>query len=167
MSNIIQDMRYRQSLMQYAEKYGGRQASRKYNKARSYIYFWRARWDGSVESLACKSRRPHSHPNQHTEAELKLIQDMWHRNPGLGSTELWHRLRKRGYTRRLESLFRVMHKLGMRPQSKRKDPYKPKPYEQMTYPSQRVQVDVSVVVVAHKSCQNQIARHVNDIYARK
>lgn len=66
-------MRYRQSLMQYAEKYGVSQASWKYNKARSYIYFWRAHWDDSVESLACKSRQPHSHPNQHTEAELKLI----------------------------------------------------------------------------------------------
>ena len=63
------------------------QASWKYNKARSYyIYFWRARWDCSVESLACKCRRLHSHPNQHTEAELKLIQDMWHRNLELGLT---------------------------------------------------------------------------------
>jgi len=92
MANITQDMRYRQSLMQYAEKYGVSQASRKYNKARSYIYFWRAHWDGSVEPLACKSRRPHNHPNQHTEAELKLIQDMWHRIPELGLTELWHQL---------------------------------------------------------------------------
>ena len=98
--SITQDMRYRQSLMQYAEKYGVSRASRKYNKSRSYIYFWKARWDGSVESLACQSRRPHHHPNQHTEAELKLIRDMRRRNPTLGMVELWHRLRKRGYTRR-------------------------------------------------------------------
>ncbi len=44
-----------------------------------------------MESLACQSQRPHSHPNQHTEAELKLIRDM--RHP--------------------ESLWRVMRKLGM------------------------------------------------------
>ena len=114
MSNsITQDMWYRQSLMQYAAKYGVSRASRKYNKSRSYIYFWKARWDGSVESLACQSRRPHHHPNQHTEAELKLIRDMRRRNPTLGMVELWHRLRKRGYTRRPESLFRVMRKLGM------------------------------------------------------
>ena len=100
MSNsITQDMWYRQSLMQYAAKYGVSRASRKYNKSRSYIYFWKARWDGSVESLACQSRRPHHHPNQHTEAELKLIRDMRRRNPTLGMVELWHRLRKRGYTR--------------------------------------------------------------------
>ena len=85
MSNsITQDMAYRQSLMKYAQKYGVSRASRKYNKSRSYIYFWRSRWDGSAESLACQSRRPHSHPNQHTKEELKLIRDMRRRNPQLG-----------------------------------------------------------------------------------
>ena len=74
--SITQDMAYRQSLMKYVEKHGVKRASRKYNKSRSYIYFWKARWDGTAESLACRSRRPHSHPNQHTEAELKLIRDM-------------------------------------------------------------------------------------------
>ena len=138
-------MAYRQSLMKYAEKYGVSRASRKYNKSRSYIYFWKARWDGSASSLACQSRRPHSHPNQHTEAELKLIRDMRRRNPRLGMVELWDRLRQRGYTRRPESLFRVMRKLGMFPQPEKKPVCKPKPYEQMTYPGQRVQVDVKVV----------------------
>ena len=131
--------------MQYAGKYGVSRAGRKYNRSRSYIYFWKTRWDGTVQSLACPSRRPHSHPNQHTEAELKLIRDMRRRNPELGMVELWHRLRKRGYTRRPESLFRVMRKLGLFPQAEKKNAYKPKPYEQMTYPGQRVPVDVKVV----------------------
>ena len=145
MASITQEMRYRQSLMKYAEKYGVSRASRKYNKSRSYIYFWKARWDGSVESLACQSRRPHSHPNQHTEEELELIRNMRRRNPELGMIELWHRLKKRGYTRCPESLFRVMRKLGMFPAPKPKKAYSPKPYEQMTYPGQRVQIDVKVV----------------------
>ena len=131
--------------MKYAEKYGVSRASRKYNNSRSYIYFWRSRWDGTEASLACQSRRPHSHPNQHTEAELKLIRDMRRTNPDLGLPELWYRLKKRGYSRRPESLFRVMRKLGLSPQPKRQEPYKPKPYEQMQYPGQRVQIDVKVV----------------------
>ena len=142
---ITQDMAYRQSLMKYAENYGVSRASRKYNKSRSYICFWKTRWDGTAVSLACRSRRPHSHPNQHTQAELKLIRDMGRRNPKLGMVELWHRLRQRGYTRRPESLFRVMRKLGLFPQAEKKPVYKPKPYEQMTYPGQRVPVDVKVV----------------------
>ena len=143
--SITQDMSYRQSLMKYAEKNGVGRASRKYNKTRSYIYFWRKRWDGTVQSLACQSRRPHHHPNEHTSEELKLIRDMRRRNPTLGLLELWQRLCRRGYTRRPESLFRTLRKLGMIKQPKPKKQYKPKPYEQMTYPGQRVQVDVKVV----------------------
>ena len=143
--SITQDMAYRQSLMKYAEKYSVSRASRKYNKSRSYIYFWKQRRDGSAASLACQSRRPHSHPNQHTEAERKLIRDMRRRNPTLGMIELWHRLRQRGYTHCPESLFRVMRKMGLFPAEKPKNTYKPKPYEQMTHPGECIQVDVKVV----------------------
>lgn len=131
--------------MKYALKFGVSQASRKYNKCRSFIYFWLKRYDGSLESLACKSRRPHSHPNQHTDAEIKLIKNLRRRNPKLGMTELWYRACKRGYNRRPESLFRLMRRLGMFPAPKPKKKYTPKPYEQMQYPGQRVQVDVKVV----------------------
>ena len=86
--SITQDIAYRQSLMKYAEKYGVNCASRRYNRSRSYIYFWKVRWDGTVESLVCQSRQPRSHPNQHTEAELTLIRDMRRRNPDLGMVEL-------------------------------------------------------------------------------
>ena len=143
--SITQDMAYRRSLIKYVEKYGVSRASYKYNRSRSYIYFWLSRWDGTIDSLACRSRRPHSHPNQHSEDELKLIRDMRRRNPDLGMVELWRRLRLRGYSRRPESLFRVMRKLGLFPLPEKKTRYKPKPYEQMTYPGQRVQVDVKVV----------------------
>ena len=146
MSNsITQDMKYRQSLMKYAEKYGVSRASRKYNKGRSYIYFWRSRWDGTVESLGCQSRRPHSHPRQHTEEELKLIRDMRRRNPKLGLTELWHRLRKRGYSRTVESLFRCMRREGLIKPTIVKKRRQSKPYEKMTHPGERVQIDVKVV----------------------
>ena len=138
-------MKFRYSLMKYAEKYGVARASRKYNKGASYIYFWKARYDGSIESLACRSRRPHSHPNQHTEAELKLIRDMRRRNPKLGIVELCSRLRKRGYSRCIESLWRVLRREGLAAKEKPRKKYTPKPYEQMQYPGQRVQIDVKVV----------------------
>ena len=147
MNSITQEMQFRQSLMKYSEKYGVKRASRKYNKCRSYIYFWKARWDGTVESLAEQSKRPHHHPNEHTPDELKLIRDMRRRNPKLGLTELWHRLRKRGYTRRVESLYRVLKRLALLPQATAKPTYKPKPYEQMTYPGERIQIDVKFVPV--------------------
>ena len=146
MSNsITQDMKYRQSLMKYADKYGVKCASRKYNKSRSYIYFWRKRWDGTEESLACQSRRPHSHPRQHTKEELELIRRMRRRNPNLGLTELWYRLKQKGYSRTVESLYRCMRREGLIKPSiaKKKDPAKP--YQKMTHPGERVQIDVKVV----------------------
>ena len=117
MDSITQDMKYRYSLMKYAEKYGVSRASRKYDKSRSYIYFWRKRFDGTIESLACRSRRPHSHPNQHTPEEMKLIQKMRRRNPKLGIVELWARLRSRGYSRCVESLRRVLRREGLLPEA--------------------------------------------------
>ena len=54
-------------------------------------------------------------------------------------------MRKRGYTRTIESLWRVMRREGWTAQGEKKKPYKPKPYEQMQYPGQRVQIDVKVV----------------------
>lgn len=145
MATVTQDMKYRQSLMCYAKKYGVSRASRKYNRPRSTIYFWLSRYDGTIASLANRSKRPLSHPNQHTEAELKLIRDMPRRNPQLGLIDLWCRLRERGYTRCPESLYRVLKRIHALPEMPQRQPYKPKPYEQMTYPGQRVQIDVKVV----------------------
>ena len=130
MNSITQDMKYRQSLLTYAQKYGVSRASRKQNKSRSYIYFWLARYDGSLHSLACQSRRPHSHPRQHTQEELKLISDMHRRNPKLEIVELWVRLRKRGYTRTIKSLWRVMRREAWLAKVEKKKLYKPKPNEQ-------------------------------------
>ena len=145
MNNITQDMKYRQSLILFALKYGVSSASRKYNRARSTIYLWISRYNGTIESLACRSRRPHSHPNQHTEEELDLLRRMRRRNPDLGLCELWCRLRERGYRRTIVSMYRVLKRLGLQPQPAPKPKYVPKPYEQMLYPGQRIQIDVKYV----------------------
>lgn len=103
MTTVTQNMKHRQSLMYYAQKHGVVKASRKYNRPRSFIYFWLTRYDGTIELLADRSKRPHSHPNQHTEAELKLMRDMRRRNPKLGLIDLWCRLRERGYFRAFQA----------------------------------------------------------------
>ena len=66
MASITQDMRYRLSLIRFAEKYGVSKAAIKYKTNRQYIYRWKRRYDGTIESLRDRSRRPHHHPNQHT-----------------------------------------------------------------------------------------------------
>ena len=77
-------MRFCQSLLKYSQKYGVTKAAIKYKTNRQYIYRWLRMYDGTIESLRAKSRRPHHHPNQHTEQELKLIGDMRCRGPNTG-----------------------------------------------------------------------------------
>ena len=80
LATITQDMRFRLSLIKYAEKHGVTKAALKYKTNRQYIYRRKNQYDGSWDSLRNRSRRPHSHPNQHTPEEIKLILDMRRRN---------------------------------------------------------------------------------------
>ena len=148
MKSITQDMLFRQSLLKYSEKFGVTKAAIKYKTNRQYVYRWRRRYDGTLESLRDQSRRPHHHPNQHTEDELKLIRDMRRRNPHEGLVVFWVKLRQRGYTRTISSLYRILKKTGSMPVKPKNPKYIPKPYTPMIYPGERVQIDVKFVPAA-------------------
>ena len=145
MTTVTQTMRYRQALIKYAEKYGVTKAAIRYKTNRQYIYRWKNRYDGTLQSLADKSHRPHHHPNQHTEAELKLIADMRRRNPHAGLVVFWVKLMQRGYTRSITGLYRVLRRQGDMAVKPPNPKYIAKPYEKMNYPGQRVQIDVKFV----------------------
>lgn len=146
MNSITQDILYKQSVVKYSLKHGVTKAAIKFKMHRKTIYRWREKYDGTAKSLKNKSRRPHSHPNQHTAEEIKKIKDYKYKNKETGLVVLWVKLRKTGYTRSITSLYRVMQRLGIynkTPSKKKK--YEPKPYQQMTYPGERVQIDVKYV----------------------
>jgi transposase InsO family protein len=82
---------------------------------------------------------------QHTEDELKLISNMRRRNPNAGLVVLWVKLTQRGYQRSITGLYRVLRKQGQMTIKPPNPKYIPKPYEQMCYPGQRVQIDVKHV----------------------
>lgn len=145
MATITQDMRYRLSLIKYAEKYGVTRAAIKYKTNRQYVYRWKRRYDGSIGSLRDKSRRPHSHPNQHTDDEITLVRNMRRRNPHAGLVVFWVKLRQRGYTRSITGLYRLLRRIQLAAVKPPNPKYAPKPCEQMLYPGQRVQVDVKQV----------------------
>ena len=149
MDKITQTTRYRQSLICYAQKHGVTKAAIRYRTNRQYIYRWSKRYDGTLKSLEDRSHRPHSHPNQHRPDEIKLIQDMRRRNPNAGLVVFWVKLRLRGYTRSISGLYRFLRKSGQMTEKLPNPKYIPKPYEQMQYPGQRVQIDVKFVP---KSC---------------
>ena len=138
-------MQFRQSLLKYAEKYGVTKAAIKYNVNRQYIYRWKRRYNGDIQSLANKSHRPHHHPNQHTEAELQKIKNFRRRNPNTGLVVLWVKLRRSGYTRSITGLYRVLRRQGQMAVKLPNPKYIPKPYEKMRFPGERVQIDVKFV----------------------
>lgn len=145
MASITQDMRYRLSLIRFAQKNGVTKAAIQYKTNRQYIYRWMRRYDGSWDSLRNRSRRPHHHPNQHTPDEIKLIYDMRRRNPHAGLIVFWVKLMQRGYKRSIPGLYRFLRKQGMMAEKPTNPKYVPKPYEQMRYPGQRFQIDVKFV----------------------
>ena len=67
MNTVKQKMMFRQSLIKYSEKNEVTKAAIKYNVTRQYIYFWKRRYDGTLQSLTDPSHKPEHHPNQHTE----------------------------------------------------------------------------------------------------
>ena len=70
---------------------------------------------------------------------------MYRRNKSVGLVVLWVKLRQRGYSRSITGLWRILRKLDMKPVRLPNPKKISKPYEQMLYPGQRVQVDVKHV----------------------
>ena len=148
MDKITQTELRRQAAIKYSQKYGVTRAAARYHMSRQSLYRWIKRYDGTLESLADRSHRPHSHPNQHRPEEIKLIEDMRRRNPNAGLVVFWVKLRQRGYCRSISGLYRFLKKKGQMAQKLPNPKYIPKPYEKMQYPGQRVQIDVKYVPAA-------------------
>lgn len=145
MNTLTQRLRFRQSVVLYSQRNSVFSAIRKFGVSRATIYRWRKMYDGTLNSLAERSRRPHSRPNQHTTEELKLISDMRRRNLNAGLVVFWVKLMQRGYKRSIPSLWRVLKRLSLHPIKLPNPKYIAKPYEKMLYPGQIVQVNVKIV----------------------
>ena len=96
MNTLTQKLRFRQSVVLFSFRNSVLSAIRRFGVSRATVYRWRKMYDGSLNSLAERSRRPHSHPNQHTSEELKLISDMRRRKPEAGLVVFWVKLIERG-----------------------------------------------------------------------
>lgn len=146
MKSITQKLKYKQSVIKFSYKYGVTKTAIKFELNRRTIYRWRERYDGTLKSLEDKSRKPHSHPNQHTKEEIKLIKDYKRNNKETGLVVLWVKLRAAGYTRTIQGLYHVMQRLGIykKAPSKKKQP-QPKEWITGVYPGDKIQIDVKYV----------------------
>lgn len=113
----------------------------------------RKRYNGSLESLKDKSKRPHYHPNQHIEREIELIRNYKANNKETGLVVLLVKLRAVGYTRTIQGLYNAMQRIGIykKTPSKKKE-NEPKGWITGTYLGEKIQVDVKYVP---KVCMSQ------------
>lgn len=146
MNSITQDMRFRLSIVKSYDRVGATKTAIRYKVTRQFVYFWVHRFDGDIHSLADHSHRPHHHPKQHSEEEIKWIKDLRRRNPDMGLIDFWLRLKMlHGYTRSVSSLYRVMRTLSLFPIKKTRNKRVNKPYNTPTVPGAKIQIDVKFV----------------------
>ena len=108
---------------------------RRYKISKASLMRWNKRYDGTPESLADRSHRPHTvHPRAHTNEEIMWVLNLVRRNPDIPPCELYGKLRrKHGYTRHPLSLYRLFVRLGLR--KKPVSTKKRSPQQDGAYPS--------------------------------
>lgn len=144
---ITEEMRFRQRVVEFAIKHNNNAASaRRYHTSRQQVQRWRKKYDGTIQSLANKSRRPKSHPNQHSIEELDLIKYKHRFHSHEGYAQVYRKLREAGYTRTYDSMCRQIMKMKLDKKKEHKSYPKSKyQKEKATYPGERVQIDVKFV----------------------
>ncbi len=147
MPTIRQMAAFRRRVVREALRTGNISQTARINKVtRQTVHRWIARYDGTLESLIDRSKRPHYHPTQHREEEIRRVLSVQRQNKSLGLVCLWIRLRQRfGYKRSISALYRLLRREGIMPPPGRKRRHKSKPYEQIPIPGARIQVDVKYV----------------------
>lgn len=145
---ITEEMRFRQRVVKYAIKHNNNaKAARRYHTSRQQVQRWRKKYDGTVHSLANKSTRPHSHPNQHTQEELDLIRHKYRYHGHEGYAHVYRKLKDSGYKRAYDSMCKQIRKMKLNKPSKKRKSYPKSNYKKITatYPGERVQIDVKFV----------------------
>lgn len=109
-------------VLKYANEFGVKEASLKYNCTERSIFRWKSRFNGSVESLENKNpAETFVHPNSHSEQEIKNIKEVMEKFPYLSYQKMYEILRTQyGYTRHPGSLYNYLrrHKMIEKPQLK-------------------------------------------------
>lgn len=147
MNSITEKYRVRQRAIEYAIKHNNNsKAALKYKTSRQQIKRWRDRYDGTVQSLLPKSRRPKSHPNEHTQNEIDLILKKYKKYCFEGLSQVYTEARKSGYIRSYYTMCKIIRRIKNKKEKKPKKIYKStKKVKQATYPGEKVQIDIKYV----------------------
>ena len=138
---------FRLRVVRHAKKAGNiSDTARIYRIHRQSIHRWLIKYDGTIESLMDKSKRPHHHPNEHTEREKRMVLRVARHNKKFGLVCLWVHLKmNHRYTRTVTALYKLLRREGVLDAPKKHRRRKPKPYEPIRIPGERIQIDVKYV----------------------
>lgn len=172
-TSITEEMRFRQKVVEYAIKHkNNAEAARRYKTSRQQVQRWLKKYDGTVKSLANRSRRPHSHPNEHTKDEIELLRKkyQYHKHEGLG--QVYRKCLDSGYKRSYGSMCKQIKKFKNYEKPKKisypKSKYKPL---KGTYPGEYVEIDVKYVPLECIGFKSNYERYYQitaiDLYSRK
>lgn len=147
MNIIAQKAKQRQAVVKCANKKGKSCASRMYGVSLSSVKRWCKRYDGTWQSLAEKSHRPHSHPKRHTPEEEKLILKCFQQKfLRYGWDGVYDEAVKRGYTRSFSGMVYAAKRMGLGSKPVKKPPRKhDRRYPELSVPGEKVQIDVKEV----------------------
>ena len=151
MNIITQEARKRQAVVKLSLRKGKSFAGRIYGVSLSSVKRWCKRYDGTWQSLKEKSHKPDSHPKRHAEEEEKLIKKCFKENYlRYGWDGVYDALSKQGYSRSYSGMVYAAKRMGLG--SELKDKKAPRTnrsrYPEMTYPGEKVQIDVKEVPYA-------------------
>lgn len=165
-------MKFRKKVVEYAIKHNNNAlAARRYHTSRQQVQRWRKKYDGTIQSLANKSRRPHSHPNQHTEEELELIKQKLRYHGHEGHAQVYKKLLEAGYKRSFGSMSKQIRKMKQEPKPKKRKRKTPRKTTKTNYPGELVQVDVKYVPLECIGFESDVDRYYQitaiDVFTRK
>ena len=105
MKSITEKAKFYKRVVEYTIKENNNaKAARRYQTTRQQVKRWRDKYDGTVKSLMYKSKRPKSHPNQHTEQEIELIMKKYKKYGFERMAEVYVQAQKEGYSRSYDSM---------------------------------------------------------------
>lgn len=151
MNIIAQEARKRQAVVKLSMRKGKSFASRKYGVSLSSVKRWCRRYDGTLKSLMEGSHRPHSNPRRHTTEEEKLIKAAFkEKYQRYGWDGTYDAAVAAGYTRSFSGMVYAAKRIGLGSGLKDKKPPRTNKsrYPELTYPGEKVQIDVKEVPYA-------------------
>lgn len=148
MNIITQEAKKRQAVVKTAIRKGKSKASIIYGVSLSSVKRWCKRYDGTWQSLAEKSHRPHTHPKRHTEEEEHLISQCFSlKFSRYGWDGVYDEAVKNGYKRSFSGMVYAAKRMGLggKNKDKKESRHHDKRYPELLVPGEKVQIDVKEV----------------------